>query len=242
VFVTLAGVACAMTLVFLGMRAVMDIGGSCASGGPYVVGTPCPKGIALIMVGGIWGGLILAGLYAWQSIKAGALSFLGLLWPALFISLGVNFLQYGISPPGEDGGPVVGWLICAVLFLAMGGLPLLPALAGIARRLQGEEPERTGWRAMVNPTGIRSSLSALSAMRKAGLDVAQSWPGMTNAPGAGSGPSPPGGWTVATRSGPAASGKDLVAKLAELDALHTRGALTDQEFEAAKRALLHTEG
>ena len=40
--VGVAGLALCLTLVFLGMRAVMDIGGACADGGPYVSRQSCP--------------------------------------------------------------------------------------------------------------------------------------------------------------------------------------------------------
>jgi hypothetical protein len=36
-FLSLAGVACGLTWLYLGMRSVMEIGGACASGGPYEV-------------------------------------------------------------------------------------------------------------------------------------------------------------------------------------------------------------
>ena len=45
----LAGIAVgtmSMTLLFLGMRAVMDVGGACADGGPFVTAQPCPSGPA----------------------------------------------------------------------------------------------------------------------------------------------------------------------------------------------------
>ena len=41
----LASAAC-LTVLFLCMRSVMDIGGSCASGGPYEIANPCPAGFA----------------------------------------------------------------------------------------------------------------------------------------------------------------------------------------------------
>jgi hypothetical protein len=45
VFVTLAGAVCALTLLFLGMRGVMEVGGACAEGNaPYVIAQPCPPG------------------------------------------------------------------------------------------------------------------------------------------------------------------------------------------------------
>lgn len=35
------GLAACVIVMFLSMRAVMDIGGACASGGPYVPAQPC---------------------------------------------------------------------------------------------------------------------------------------------------------------------------------------------------------
>src|SRR5436190_15088757 len=45
IFVGLAGGTAALTILFLSMRAVMRIGGFCASGGPYQIQTQCPKGV-----------------------------------------------------------------------------------------------------------------------------------------------------------------------------------------------------
>jgi hypothetical protein len=124
VFASLAATACGLTMLFLGMRSVMEIGGACADGGPFVPRQPCPEGVPLLIVGGIWGGLIACGLYAWQALKNRLPNLLGLAWPALFLSLGWNFFEFGIDPPGQEG-VVWGWLICGVLFALMGGLPLL---------------------------------------------------------------------------------------------------------------------
>src|SRR4029079_16937691 len=45
-----AGLAFCITLLFLGMRAVMDIGGSCAEGGAVVIRQPCPAGVPVVLV------------------------------------------------------------------------------------------------------------------------------------------------------------------------------------------------
>ena len=59
-----AGLAtAAITVLFLSMRAVMRIGGSCASGGPFEIRNPCPKGIAGLMIGSVWIGLNLSYLF-----------------------------------------------------------------------------------------------------------------------------------------------------------------------------------
>jgi hypothetical protein len=125
IFVSAAGVTASITVLFLSMRAVMRIGGFCASGGPYVIATPCPKGVAGLMIASVWIGLVLAFVYAFQSVRARAPNFVALLWPALFLSLGYNFLTFAFDPPGDGGGLAGGWLICGVLFVVMGGGPLV---------------------------------------------------------------------------------------------------------------------
>ena len=130
---SLALVTACITVLFLTMRSVMDIGGFCASGGPYEIATPCPDGIPLLMMGSIWIGLGAAFLYGFQASKRGAVNLAGLLWPALFLSLGWNFLEYGVDPP-FGGGLAWGWLIPGVLFVLMGGLPLLMVIPMLVRK------------------------------------------------------------------------------------------------------------
>jgi membrane protein DedA with SNARE-associated domain len=124
IFLSVAGISAALTVLFLSMRAVMDIGGYCASGGPYEIATTCPKGVAGLMIASIWGGLIFGGVYVWQSLRAGAPNLIALAWPALFLSLGYNFLSYAFYPP-EGYGFVWSWLICGILFVVMGAGPLI---------------------------------------------------------------------------------------------------------------------
>ena len=64
--VGVAGLAMSLTLVFVSMRAVMDVGGFCAEGGPYVIETHCPEGVPLLITGGIFGLFIFGGLMAWK--------------------------------------------------------------------------------------------------------------------------------------------------------------------------------
>ena len=142
---SLAGVACGLTLVYLAMRAVMDVGGFCAEGGPFVIEQHCPQGVPGIMVGGILGGLVLAFVYVGVAVVRRIPSFAGLLWPALFLSLGWNFLDYAFDPPGAGGGVVWGWLICGIVFMLMGGLPLLVMLPATVRGFTRERQRPTGW-------------------------------------------------------------------------------------------------
>ena len=125
VFLYLGVVALALTLVFMSMRSVMNIGGFCAQGGPYVIQHPCPHGIAGIRPASIIGGLIFAGIYAWAVSRWSIPNFLLLLWSALFLSLGWNFFQYAFDPPPPNTGVVAGWLVCGIVFVLMGGLPLI---------------------------------------------------------------------------------------------------------------------
>lgn len=128
----------AITTVWLAMRAVMDIGGMCAEGGPYVIETPCPDGVPLLMILAFPGGFLGVGMMlAWGSrLGHGWASLAALAWPALFLSLGWNFLEYGLDAPG---GIELGWLIPGVAFLLMGGVPLVIGACGAlaVRRTRG---------------------------------------------------------------------------------------------------------
>jgi Short C-terminal domain len=217
IFVSLAGVSAGLTLLFLGMRAVMEIGGACASGGPFVPVRPCPEGVPLVMIGGIWGGFIFGGIYAWQTLKRRLPNVLGLLWPALFLSLGWNFLEYGLDPPGESG-LAWGWLVCAIVFGLMGGLPLVVTLPATFRGFAGRQSER-------------SRAGALDALRR----VAPGWSAVR---GAGKQPNPP------INPPPTApeEDEDVVSRLERLAALHQSGALDDAEFQDAKRRIIQERG
>ncbi|MEZ5181398.1 MAG: hypothetical protein R2702_05935 [Acidimicrobiales bacterium] len=126
----MAGSVACLTLLFRSMRAVMEAGmSSCGSGGPYVVANPCPKGVGWMLPISIWVGLGFLALAAVAAHRLGRASIAWLAWPALFLSLGANFWQYGLDPVGADG-PEWGWIVCAVLFTAMGGGPLLLVLLG----------------------------------------------------------------------------------------------------------------
>jgi hypothetical protein len=163
IFIGLAGATAGLTLLFLGMRSVMEIGGACAEGGPFVPVRPCPKGVPLVMFGGIWGGLIFAGIYGWQAFRHGVPNFIALLWPALFLSLGWNFLEFGLDPPG--GGLAWGWLVCAVVFGLMGGLPLVWVLPWIGRRFSGKDPAED-WRSSLGTLGaIRAVASSIPRIK-----------------------------------------------------------------------------
>ena len=214
-FLSLAGLACGLTWLYLGMRSVMEVGGACADGGPYVTAQPCPAGVPLAMIGGIFGGLACLGLFLWCSSRlGGSYGTLALwAWPALFLSLGWNFLEFGLDPPGEDSGLVWGWLFCAVLFLLMGGLPLLGLATPKALRSMLWPPDPDPF-AAARPAPVGVPLGA--TLRLNGSPSSSAPPA----------PAPPAG------------DGDVVAQLERLAALRDRGALDASEYERAKKAVL----
>lgn len=118
-----AGAVACLALLFLAMRSVMAIGGSCASGGPYVTAKPCPAGVGWLFPVAINLGLLFVGASAVAAAKLGWPSIAWLAWPALFLALGWNFWAYGLDPP--DGGTVWSWIVCGAMFWAMGLAPVV---------------------------------------------------------------------------------------------------------------------
>ena len=183
--VGVAGLCACLTVIWLSMRAVMNVGGFCAEGGPYVIETPCPEGVPLLLTLGIFGLFLFGGLTVWKgALMGGPYGFLvGLAWPALFLSLGWNFLEYAFNPPGPPGqGIVWGWLIPGAVFIVMGAVPVLAVLpigqsgrsgrarAGVARRV-APRPSVSD----VRPTSsgaagddLASKLERLAALRRSG--------------------------------------------------------------------------
>lgn len=141
VFISAAGFAACLTGVYLAMRDLMiNQGGACASGGPYAINPDqvCSGGQVALLMGGVFLGLVFAGVLIAASGRWGGNAMAGvglLLWAALFGALGYNFIELGINPPEKMGG-TAGWIISGVVFwlMALGGLiPGLMAIAGYFR-------------------------------------------------------------------------------------------------------------
>lgn len=243
--------AFSIAALWLAMRAVMDIGGSCGSGGPYEVAVPCPDGIDLLLVLAFPLGFASVGVMVWKGARLGPtwVSLAGLAWPALFLSLGWNFLEYGLWPP-FPGGPEIGFLVTGVIFLLMGGVPLWLWLS--ARGDASIVPGVAGTRARSDVRQLRDLRDAMAraatdARRKGGpaadrMTVFQA----THLPEARTTiPSPPTTADPAPEpatdpaSDPAPDPNEvLVAQLERLAALHRSGDLSLVEFQEAKAALL----
>ncbi|MEW6553666.1 MAG: hypothetical protein AB1384_05215 [Actinomycetota bacterium] len=140
-------------LLFLAMRGVLDEGGMVARGGPYEIAHPAPDywwifpvsiiGMIIIVFASMGMFSLMRGMAGSASSPFsgrgalsggdGAVSLVALFfWPAIFLSLGWNFLEYGFFT-GE--GLAWGWIVCGVVFVLMGGLPLYL----VARKTTGRE-------------------------------------------------------------------------------------------------------
>ena len=211
--VGIAGLAFSLAILWLSMRAVMGIGGACASGGPFVPAVQCPDAVVALTPLSVLGLFIFGGLAAWagSSLGGGWVSLVFFAWPALFLSLGWNFLEFGLRPPGGEPGEVVwSWLLCAVIFGLMGGLPLAGVIWGV-REAGGGGRAYAGGRVVLNPRRPNTLTSTrVGRPRDADdLDIG------------------------------ADARRDVSERLERLSRLRRAGDLTDAEFEAAKRATLN---
>lgn len=239
---SLAGTAAGLTMLYLGMRSVMEIGGACADGGPFVPAVRCPEGVPFMILGGIWGAIIFLGIYAWQTLKHNIPSFLALSWSALFLSLGWNFLEFGLNPPFGEA-LAWGWLVCAILFGLMGGIPLLFAVKPVLRNFFNPKPEpdrvkplpvgQLKARLAARPKKKRRSAGHATAGAAAGAPKS-AWATLRDmgTPTAGSSAEAPA---------PGGEAEDMVAALERLQYLHKSGSLTDAEFAAAKARIIEGE-
>src|SRR3954468_23401584 len=127
-----AGLAMCITLVYLGMRAVMDVGGACADGGPYVSAQPCPDGVPAAMILAIFGLFLFGGMAMLGASGTGGYGWVPLIaWTGLFAALGWNFLDYGLLSPPDGQGIEWGYVIPGVLFQLMAWIPVVVLVAGI---------------------------------------------------------------------------------------------------------------
>jgi hypothetical protein len=242
--VGLVVVTAGTTAAFLAMRDVMAIGGSCASGGPYEIAVPCPKGTGLLIMGGIVAWLVGAGitLIAGSDIPGDYGNVAILAWPGLFLSFAWNFIEFGLDPVGGDGVNG-GMLFCGVLFFLMGGLPLVFGIKAVGRSLWPRGAAAGAAAGSAGPTA-RVGASASSVLRPAGVAPAGAAPaGGRRSPAAPDAGPPtaavPGG--AAGQPGPAPRG-DIVGELERLAGLRSGGAIDDDEYERAKDILLGQTG
>lgn len=155
---SVALVALTITWTFLGMRAVMDIGGACATGGPYVPVQPCPEGASVMLSVAI--PVLLLATFAGTAVAVmvEAPTLLLPMWVLLFGSLGWNFLEYAVKGEGVE----ISWLVCGIVFEAM-ALPAAALLFVTGSSVPGEgtTSNRGRWWLLYAATGAAGLLAGL---------------------------------------------------------------------------------
>lgn len=207
-----------LTWLFLGTRVLLVNGGMCAVGGPFQIANPCAEGIPTAILGGIGIGAVGLIIYSGPGLRVGPRLTI-LILPALFLSLGWNFVYFGINPPG-GAGVSVGPLIAAGLFLIMGGGPLLFMLnrKDLRSMFWSDGAELVPDPAI--PPGPLASVPQVRPRRFAGSATVPVPPPEGGGPDGSTAPD------------------DLGRALDRLYQLHLRGALTADEYSTAKRRLL----
>jgi hypothetical protein len=105
--------AFSFTVFCLSLFGVLQVGGTCADGGPYVIAVHCPENTGFFTQLGVYGGL-LAVLASLVLARGFGTRLEVLAWPVLFLTLSVPFLLVGLP-----------FLLGGLLFVAMAIAPLV---------------------------------------------------------------------------------------------------------------------
>lgn len=245
-----AGFTMCLTLLYHGMRDVMDIGGYCAEGGPYVIQNPCPEGTIPATMLGTFGMFLFGAIAMAGSFKVGGYGWLLIAgWTALFAALGWNFLAYGLIDP-PDGEVQWGWLIPGVLFQLMAWVPAAFVVkmrlderrfGGTGPVVRAPEPELNTLRGPSQPpqpaTGAPDPATAeASAIRRdlaadmGALIVRSAAVAPVDVAGDGTPSVAPAGFSEGTQA--------LLDRLERLADMRDRGLLDPDEYETAKEAIV----
>lgn len=227
-----------LTLLYQSMRAVMDVGGACASGGAYEIRQACPKGVGWVMPVAIFG-MFLAGIFTFLGVfsDGGPRPYV-FSWSALFLALGWNFLDYGFNPP-DNHDTVWGWVICGIVFVAMGGIPLLFLLSPRVARwsLWGPNSQRADDHLHpYKPPPVRAPKTEAPV-----ASTVHSSAPYARAPLVPEPPAPRASASATATPAEKQDAGDVVGRLATLADLRERGMLDDDEYERAKDAVLGEE-
>lgn len=233
---TVAGLgllALSVTVVLAGLARLVA-NGTCADHPAFVSTRPCPPGTeALILV---VGAAFFTGFAGWAGYQLraprGAASpwrdgpdFGGFWWSALFLGGAALFFRAMRDFQAADAaGDAWGMGIVGVVFVAMGGVPLLL----LARRLPAlvfGGPRPPSWL----EAAAGATAGAIGAARAAARAAAVPDPAPAGAP-------------AATTGGDPEAGDSLVDALERLAELHRRGVLDDAEFRTAKARLFGADG
>jgi hypothetical protein len=153
------------TAFILAMFSVLGVGGTCASGGPYVIAVECPDGSGFFSLVGVYGGLGAVFLALVVARDFGA-RLVALAWPILFLTLGGVFVVIGGAGFAQGGWP---FALIGVLFVVMALVPLVLELRASPQRtflgianLEGRRfREREGARPSMTSKGIPNPPDAI---------------------------------------------------------------------------------
>jgi hypothetical protein len=240
--------AACITLLALGMRDVMEVGGRCASGTTaFEIRQECPEGTGAVVIGAFLG-VVAAFIWAGAASQLPAARRLVLLaWPGLFLALAYNFFDFGFNPPdGFEPGTSWASVGLGVMFVAMGVLPLLALLSPTLRSQlfgsPGPTPSLATTGGAVRVNGFDGGAIDLSGFQGTGIQVGGiSLDDLLGQAFSGGGISTNGFTTVHVSEAGPGDRSTLAADLAALADLHHRGVLTDEQFEAAKTARIAQE-
>ncbi len=135
-----AGAVACLVAFSRAMRSVMvEAGGFCASGGPYVIANECDEGTITILMVAVPLGLLFMGIRALFTtwVRGPGIG----LFPAMgimFAVLGWNFIQLGFDPPG-DATRSWGWIVSGIAFWVMALGFMIPLIWRIPRWFRHRE-------------------------------------------------------------------------------------------------------
>jgi hypothetical protein len=182
----------------------------------------------------IWVGIAATACYIGFQAGLSGPQWWPLTWPALFLSLGYNFWDYGLNPPGVNAPDIVwGWIICGMLFFLMGGLPLLAFLwtpAGRQSLIWDDAPATPPRGIATIGTATRSAVEKVKPAARSVRDRTRSKPQYSGAVKAPAGSS---------RGAPA---DDVADDLERVATLYRNGELTVDEYQSAKRRIIEGDG
>ncbi len=111
-----------LTILWFAMRGLLERGGAVATGGPYEIAHPAPGYtwvVPLAVIACVVIALWSLGTFTHGRGKSSLVALL--FWPVVFVSLGWNFLEFGIFRTGSNG---LAWTICGAVFLIMAPIPI----------------------------------------------------------------------------------------------------------------------
>lgn len=162
----------------------------------------------MVMVAGLLGGAVCVAMNMKLAVRHNIPSIIVLTFPVLFLALGYSFLDHGLNIPKGDTGSTAISLVCAAFFALFGGFLLIRVINAVIKAV----PEPAPGNITIQNLDVEELIQTASprAPNESNYDV----------------------------EGDPLDGAGLVDELQQLAALHRTGALSDAEFESAKRRIL----